>query len=141
MNKGVFAPGCSRTDHGAQRAMKATVVSVAIFLLALVPLLNVLCGLHAMHAGEADTVVAGAFGAHGDQPGDDNESSCAEVVELVDSGRVFSPLAGISLQPVSVISAPAAAGPVRVFGARRAFPTATSPPFEPVFRRFPRLLI
>ena len=116
-------------------------VSVAILVLALIPILNALCGLHAVHAGEADTVVAGAFGVHGDDPAHDDESCCAEVVELVDSGKIFSLPTGLSLQPDGVISAPAAAAPVRVFGARHVAPTATPPPFEPVSRRFPRLLI
>ena len=141
MTKGVLVPGRSLTDRGARRTMKATVVSVAIFLFALVPLFNVFCGLHASPAGEANTAVAGAFSAHGDHPGHDDESCCARVVELVESGKFFSPPAGTSLQPVGVIPAPPLVLPVRVFGARRAVPTATPPPFEPVFRRFPRLLI
>lgn len=129
-------------DAIARRALRAIAVSVAVLVIALAPLLNVLCDLQAAHAGDAaPAMTTVAAGMHGDAPDHPDGDCCMVVVELVDSGKPLSPEVGSALQWGGMIAAPALAASLRRFGVSPPTTRSPSPPFEPVFRRFPRLLI
>jgi hypothetical protein len=124
------------------RKRRTAVVWLAVLLFALAPAVSALCALDAPAVASPGTGVGQVASPLEDSGGHDDQASCAilsaPVIEA--SKTVGARFAG----PVKPAGAPVAAGPdagPRVFFAARRLAHGSTPPPEPVSRRFPRLLI
>jgi hypothetical protein len=126
--------------RGASRRLGVAVVWVAVLLFALAPAVSALCALDVPVVGNSGA--AQAPSAPGGGTGHDSDPWCSAVsAPVIESGKPLGVSLAGSMQPVGPSVAAGRETGVQAFFVARRLAHVSTPPPEPVSRRFPRLLI
>jgi hypothetical protein len=129
--------------RGASKRIGVAVVWAAVLLFALAPAVSALCALDipGVRNSGADAVVQAPTALH-DSTGRGDDPCCAAMsAPVIESSKPFGVSLAGSMQPDGPSVAAARATAVQAFAVARPLAHLSTPPPEPVSRRFPRLLI
>jgi len=128
--------------RGAWRRLGVAVVWAAVLLFALAPAVSALCALDVPGIGNPGTGTVQPPTALENGTGRNDNPCCAAMsAPVIESSKPFGVSLARSMQPVGPSVAAARETAVQAFSVARPLAHLSTPPPEPVSRRFPRLLI